>query len=329
MSLTPVKRRTASVRRAGINSCNDQTRQAGDSRVEALRRHRVRRRFSAAPAAGEGDDHVGTEDHRPDGSPGRDLQSHARKASSTGGGSAARCIKRTAFAGATTGQQLLYALDEQVRRWEVGGQDHQVRVLGFSGPDAGRARRMPRLRRTGPGDDADPRLSGRCGGHRQRRLRPDLRPLDQLHGLHRQCRQPLLPAGREVRQRRVHPGTSDGHSRRGQAASDERIGPRAKADACGCRARRRTPRNPREIPDAERYYFLEERYPHYGNLVPRDIATREIFDICVNEGLSVEQDRQCVYLDLTHIPRTSWTASWAASWRSTRSSRASTRGTCP
>ncbi len=41
------------------------------------------------------------------------------------------------------------------------------------------------------------------------------------------------------------------------------------------------PRDPRTIPEAERYYFLEERYPKYGNLVPRDIATREIFDVCV------------------------------------------------
>ena len=63
------------------------------------------------------------------------------------------------------------------------------------------------------------------------------------------------------------------------------------------------PRDPKSIPEAERYYFLEERYPKYGNLVPRDIATREIFNVCVNEGLSVEKDRQCVYLDLTHIPR--------------------------
>ena len=37
---------------------------------------------------------------------------------------------RTAFAGATTGQQLLYALDEQVRRHEVDGQGAQVRALG-------------------------------------------------------------------------------------------------------------------------------------------------------------------------------------------------------
>ena len=63
------------------------------------------------------------------------------------------------------------------------------------------------------------------------------------------------------------------------------------------------PRDPRDIPEAERCYFLEERYPKYGNLVPRDIATREIFDICTREHLSVEKDRLCVYLDLTHIPK--------------------------
>ncbi len=44
------------------------------------------------------------------------------------------------------------------------------------------------------------------------------------------------------------------------------------------------PRPPKEIPESDRYYFLEQRYPKYGNLVPRDIATREIFNICVNEG---------------------------------------------
>ncbi|MEI6037710.1 MAG: FAD-binding protein, partial [Planctomycetota bacterium] len=63
------------------------------------------------------------------------------------------------------------------------------------------------------------------------------------------------------------------------------------------------PRDPRDIPEAERSYFLEERYPKYGNLVPRDIATREIFDICTTDGLSVEKDQLCVYLDLTHLSR--------------------------
>jgi len=62
-------------------------------------------------------------------------------------------------------------------------------------------------------------------------------------------------------------------------------------------------RYPKDIPESERYYFLEERFPKYGNLVPRDIATRQIFNVCVNEGLSVDPTRLCVYLDLTHIPR--------------------------
>jgi len=62
-------------------------------------------------------------------------------------------------------------------------------------------------------------------------------------------------------------------------------------------------RPPSRIPDKERYYFLEERYPKYGNLLPRDIATREIFNVCTREGLSVEPDRPCVYLEVTQLPR--------------------------
>ena len=59
-------------------------------------------------------------------------------------------------------------------------------------------------------------------------------------------------------------------------------------------------RSPRDIPESERFYFLEEKYPAYGNLVPRDIATREIFQVCM-EGKGVGGENQ-VYLDLTHIP---------------------------
>jgi succinate dehydrogenase / fumarate reductase, flavoprotein subunit len=47
---------------------------------------------------------------------------------------------------------------------------------------------------------------------------------------------------------------------------------------------------------------LEDRYPAYGNLVPRDIATREIFDICRNLKLGVDGKDQ-VYLDLRHLGR--------------------------
>src|SRR5688500_19950789 len=59
-------------------------------------------------------------------------------------------------------------------------------------------------------------------------------------------------------------------------------------------------RSPSSIPENERLYFLEEKYPAYGNLVPRDIATREIFQVCI-EGSGVGGENQ-VYLDLTHIP---------------------------
>jgi succinate dehydrogenase / fumarate reductase flavoprotein subunit len=55
-------------------------------------------------------------------------------------------------------------------------------------------------------------------------------------------------------------------------------------------------RNPNAIPETERYYFLEERYPKYGNIVPRDIATREIFQVC-QEGLGIGGGNM-VYLDL-------------------------------
>ncbi len=54
-----------------------------------------------------------------------------------------------------------------------------------------------------------------------------------------------------------------------------------------------------QIPEEDRWYFLEERYPAYGNLVPRDIASREIFDVCVNHEMGVAGQNQ-VYLDLTH-----------------------------
>jgi succinate dehydrogenase / fumarate reductase flavoprotein subunit len=58
-------------------------------------------------------------------------------------------------------------------------------------------------------------------------------------------------------------------------------------------------RAPGAIPENERWYFLEEKYPAYGNLVPRDIATREIFQVCL-EGHGIAGENQ-VYLDLSHI----------------------------
>ena len=55
-------------------------------------------------------------------------------------------------------------------------------------------------------------------------------------------------------------------------------------------------RPPAEIPEAERYYFLEERYPAYGNLVPRDVASRAAKTVC-DDGLGVGGTGRGVYLD--------------------------------
>jgi succinate dehydrogenase / fumarate reductase flavoprotein subunit len=56
------------------------------------------------------------------------------------------------------------------------------------------------------------------------------------------------------------------------------------------------------IPEAERFYFLEEWYPKYGNLVPRDVATRAIHKVVYELGLGLD-GQPMVYLDLTHIDR--------------------------
>lgn len=55
-------------------------------------------------------------------------------------------------------------------------------------------------------------------------------------------------------------------------------------------------RPPADIPEAERYYFLEERYPAYGNLVPRDVASRAAKTVC-DDGLGVGGTGRGVYLD--------------------------------
>ena len=52
--------------------------------------------------------------------------------------------------------------------------------------------------------------------------------------------------------------------------------------------------------DGKPWYFLEEKYPAYGNLVPRDIATREIFHVCVDLKLGINGENM-VYLDMSHI----------------------------
>jgi succinate dehydrogenase / fumarate reductase flavoprotein subunit len=211
--------------------------------------------------------------------------------------------KRTAFAGATTGQQLLYALDEQVRRWEVEGKVKKYEFWEFLGPivdgkgicRGAVAQDMFSMEiRAFPGD-AVVLATGGCGmifG------KSTMSMICTGGAAARAFKAGVKYANGEFIQ--VHPTAipgSDKHRLMSESARGEggRVWvPRRKGDD----------RDPRQIPMEERWYFLEERYPKYGNLVPRDIATREIFNVCVNEGLSVDPNEYCVYLDVTELPST-------------------------
>ncbi len=138
MSLTPVKRSHSVCAQGGINSCNDQTRQLGDSEWKHLDdtvyggdflQHQppVKEMAYWAPKIIDLMDRLGVPFNR---------TSEGFMDRRRFGGT---LYKRTAFAGATTGQQLLYALDEQVRRWETTGSVQKYVYWDFLGPiiDAG------------------------------------------------------------------------------------------------------------------------------------------------------------------------------------------------
>jgi succinate dehydrogenase / fumarate reductase flavoprotein subunit len=59
-------------------------------------------------------------------------------------------------------------------------------------------------------------------------------------------------------------------------------------------------RHPDQIPDSERDYYLERKYPSFGNLSPRDIASRSAKEVCDEGrgvGPEVDGERRGVYLD--------------------------------
>jgi succinate dehydrogenase / fumarate reductase flavoprotein subunit len=61
-------------------------------------------------------------------------------------------------------------------------------------------------------------------------------------------------------------------------------------------AQKNDTRKPTDIPETERDYYLERRYPAFGNLVPRDVASRAAKERC-DEGYGVGTSKQAVYLD--------------------------------
>ena len=206
---------------------------------------------------------------------------------------------RTAFAGASTGQQLLYALDEQVRRYEVTGKVRKFEhweMLSLVLDDAQVCRGLiamdlQTLELKAFPADAVIIATGGPGLIFGKSTNSMVCTGSAVSACYQQG---AKYANGEFIQ--VHPTSIPGEDKLRLMSESAR----------GEGGRVWVPRNPKDtrspsqIPESERNYFLEEKYPAYGNLVPRDIATREIFQICI-EGRGVNSENQ-VYLDLTHIP---------------------------
>src|ERR1700738_2217809 len=208
---------------------------------------------------------------------------------------------RTAVAGATTGQQLLYALDEQVRRHESEGRVTKREGWTFLSAvidDAGIGRGICAMDlrsmevKIFPADavifctGGIGAIFGRstnsvvCTGSAQSALFQQ--GVDYANGEFIQVHPTSIPGEDKLRLM--------SESARGEGG---RVWvPKTPGDK----------RDPKSIPQNERWYFLEEWYPKYGNLVPRDVATRAIHKVVYEHNLGID-GKPMVYLDLTHIDR--------------------------
>lgn len=292
-SMVPVKRSHSVCAQGGINACNDIARQQGFSEWIHFDETILGGDFLAdqppvlemanwAPRIIDLLDRMGVPFNRtPEGQ--RDLRLF--------GGS---LFKRTFFAGATTGQQLLYALDEQTRRYETMGRVNKFEFWEFLWPVIHEgvcvgivAQDMRTMQIKAFRAEAVVMATGGNG------LIFGKSTLSVIctGGAVSRCFQAGAKLGNpEMIQ--VHPTAIPGEdkcrliseSARGEGG---RVWvPKKKGDT----------RPPNSIPEDERDYFLERKYPKYGNIVPRDIATREIFQICL-EGYGVGGGNM-VYLDL-------------------------------
>jgi succinate dehydrogenase / fumarate reductase flavoprotein subunit len=212
---------------------------------------------------------------------------------------------RTAFCGTSTGQQLLYALDEQVRHYEAKGQVEKFEHFEFLRlvlDEEGRARGIVMhdlftlelkvlladavVIATG-GIGLIYKMSTNstfCTGAANGRL--FMQGMKYANGEFIQIHPTAIPAADKMR--------LISESARGEGGriwvygnSDKKIlFPDGTTQTCG--------------KTGEPWYFLEEMYPAFGNLVPRDIASREVLRVC-EAGLGIDGEK-CVFLDVTHLP---------------------------
>ena len=209
--------------------------------------------------------------------------------------------QRTAFAGATTGQQLLYALDEQVRRYEADGKVHKYEgweflsaVIDSKGVARGiTALDLRTMELRSFAADAIILATGGNGAIFGKSTNSVVCTGSSNSAVFQQG---AYYANGEFIQ--VHPTCIPGEDKLRLMSESAR----------GEGGRVWVPRNAgekrpiKQIPNSDRWYFLEEWYPKYGNLVPRDVATRAIHKVVYEHGLGID-GQPMVYLDLTHIDR--------------------------
>ncbi len=194
---------------------------------------------------------------------------------------------RTAFAGATTGQQLLYALDEQVRRYEAQGLIRKFEgweMLSLVQDESGDCRGVCAVDtrsleiRAFPADS----VMIATGGPGLIFGRSTQSLVNTGSAVSACYQQGATYANGEFIQ--VHPTAVPGEDKNRLISESIR----------GEGGRVWT------YKDGKPWYFLEEMYPAYGNLVPRDIATRAIYKVVYEMKLGVDGE-PLVYLDVSHL----------------------------
>lgn len=195
--------------------------------------------------------------------------------------------RRTAFAGATTGQQLLYGCDEQVRKYEAMGLVNKYEGWEFLSAviDENRvcrgivAQNLTTMEIKVFKADAVLLATGGAGLIYGKSTNSTINTGSAASSVYQQG---VGYANAEFVQ--IHPT--------GMIGDDK------------CRLMSEASRGEGgrvwTYKDGKPWYFLEEWYPAYGNVVPRDIAARAIYKVCVEMGLGIDGKNQ-VYLDLTHL----------------------------
>ncbi len=212
---------------------------------------------------------------------------------------------RTVFCGASTGQQLLYTLDEQVRRYEVAGlvqkfENHEF--MRLCQDEAGRCSGIVmmdhfNMKLEVVHADAVVVATGGLGVLFKKSTNSTF-CTGAANG--RLYLQGMQYANGEFIQ--IHPTAIVGEDKM-RLMSESSRGEGGRLWVHGNSGKEFISQDGRRIQagiSGKPWYFLEELYPAYGNLVPRDIASREILRIC-EQGLGCGEGMQ-VYLDVSHLP---------------------------